>query len=111
MQQNQPPTKPDPEHVLIPGLGEATVSIDSVADDIHGKRAKKILIVLIPVLLVSLMALVPVQTSDAACGLGHRFSIVFGQYGDYKKTKIISTELIGCPQDIRDEVPNKLYIL
>jgi len=111
MQQNKAPAKPDPEHVLIPGLGEATVGINSVAGDVHGKRAKKILIILIPVFLISLMALVPVQTSDATCGLGHRFSIIFGQYEDYKKTNIIPTELLGCPQYIHNDVPDQLYIL
>jgi hypothetical protein len=74
-------------------------------------KHKKLFIIMIPIVLIALMALVPVQTSKAACGFGERFSIILGQYEKFKQASISPTEIVGCPQYIHDSVPNRLYIL
>lgn len=74
-------------------------------------KHKKLIIILSPIVLIILMVLVPIQTSKAACGFGERFDIIFGQYENYKKATINSSEVFECPQYIHDTAPNRLYIL
>lgn len=65
------------------------------------------------VVAISLMALVPIKTNDAKCGLGDRFSLVFGQYKEFNQADDRELEIgsFACPAYVHEIVPNRLYIL
>lgn len=74
-------------------------------------RKKLIIIIPLLALLIVVMAVVPIKTNKADCDLGKRFSVILGQYDEFRKAKTNPNELFACPAYIHDDIPNRLYIL
>ena len=81
-------------------------------------KPKHIAIIAIGLILaaVGLMTVIPIQTNNDDCGMGRRFSLVRGQYEEFKKTEVVSNNFSGgsngaCPAITHDIVKNRLYIL
>lgn len=79
------------------------------------KRINKSKLFIISIAILAILVgfrFIPVKTGYDPCGLGDRYSIVKGQQNAYKEaSRNRGNVLIGCPADIHDYVPNRLYVL
>ncbi len=63
--------------------------------------------------ITSLMVFVPIQTNKADCGSGDRFSLILGQYEEFREAETNPDEIFThlCPTWLQEDIPNYLYIL